>query len=137
MIAYTRQGAKTSEIGRGGICTPMDCIRVHPKGMKGELRAKREREALRSKGAGEPTLDTGMGLQVEELEGRLEVMKGSQEERQTLEIGEAAPQSTSKQPGETEMEGFWGRREPMAPSRKFRVPLQHRVGAACKGEGFG
>ena len=96
MIAYTRQGAKISNIERGGICTPTDCIRRHPKGIKGELRAKREREALLSKGAGEPTLDymaTGMGLQVVELEGRLEVMKESQEERQILEIGQAAPQS--------------------------------------------
>ena len=42
---------------------------------------------------------TGMGLQVVELEGRLEVMKESQEERQILEIGQAAPQSPSKQPG--------------------------------------
>ena len=108
MIAYTRQGAKTSDIGRGGICTPTDCIGGRQKGIKGELRAKREREALSSKGAGEPTLDymaTGMGLQVVELEGRLEVMKESQEERQILEIGQAAPQSPSKQPGETEMEG--------------------------------
>ena len=99
MIAYTRQGAKISKIGRGGICTPADCIRGHPKGIKGELRATREREALRrAEGAGQPTLDhmaTGMGLQVVELEGRLEVMKESQEERQILEIGQAAPQSTT------------------------------------------
>ena len=50
-------------------------------------------------------------MQVVEQEGRLEVMKGSQEERQILEIGEAAPQSPSKQPGETEMEGKGGFQE--------------------------
>ena len=91
MIAYTRQGAKTCKRGRGGICSPVDCIRGHPKGIKGELRAKREREALRMEvGVGEPTPDymaSGMGLQVVELEGRLEVMKESQEERQILKIG--------------------------------------------------
>ena len=79
--------------------------------IKGELRAKTEREALRrAEGAGEPTPDymaSGMGLQVVELEGRLEVMKKNQEGRQILEIGQAAPQSPSEQPGETEMEGRW------------------------------
>ena len=103
MIAYTRQGAKISNIGRGGICTPADCIRGHTKGMKGELRAKREREALRrAEGAGEQTPDyiaSGMGLQVVELECRLELMKKSQEERQILEICQAAPQSPSNSPG--------------------------------------
>ena len=39
---------------------------------------------------------SGMGLQVVELEGRLEVMKESQEERQILEIGQAAPQKPVK-----------------------------------------
>ena len=105
MIAYTRQGEKVCKRGRGWICTTVDCIRGHPKGIKGELRAKREREALRrAEGAGEPTPDymaSGRGMQVVELEGRFEVMKESQEERQILEIGQAAPQSPSKQPGET------------------------------------
>ena len=87
----------------------MDCIRGHPKGIKGELRARREREALRrAYGAGDLTPDymaCGMGMQVVELQGRLEVLKGSEEERQILEIGQEAPQSPSTQPGETEMEG--------------------------------
>ena len=78
MIAYTRQGAKICNEGRGRICTPAECIKGHPKGIKGELRAKREREApRRAEGAREPTPDymaSGMGLQVVELEGRLEVM---------------------------------------------------------------
>ena len=69
------------------------------------MRAKREREALRrAEGAGEPTPDymgSGMGMQVVELEGRLEVMKESQEERQIFEIGQAATQSPSEQPGKT------------------------------------
>ena len=79
MIAYTREGAKICKKGRGGLCTPADCIRGHPKGIKGKLRAKKEREALRgAEGAGEQTPDymaSGMGLQVVELEGRLEVIK--------------------------------------------------------------
>ena len=111
MTAYTRQGAKICRGGKGGICTPVDCIRGHPKVIKGELRAKREREALRSaEGAGEPTPDymaSGMGMQVVELEGRLGVMKQSQEERQIIEILQAAHQSPSEQPGATEMEGRW------------------------------
>ena len=68
-----------------------------------------ELDALpRAEGAGEPTPDymaSGMGVQVLELEGILEVMKESQQERQIFEIGQAAAQIPSKQPGKTEMEG--------------------------------